>query len=568
MKRIFIALLCLLPFSAMAFTQSGSTFATNGSQSDVQAAINAAPPGSTVTIPSGSFTWSSRVLMTGALHLQGAGASSTTVICGVSDALDVTASSKGHSEISGITFREGSFAVDYRGLVVVNGGSIGQPANPNGVVLFHDNTLSVTQNGEDCLLWTTNGGVIWNCTFSSNDNDNVGVYLKNAAGNTQPGDPWQSPSTIGAADATGLANTYIESCTFTDMFLQAINVDDNARAVIRHNTFNNSAIGSHGQETSPWGVRHFEIYGNTFIFTLSGPTPFGGQYPLNLNYWAEIRGGTGCVYNNAVPDINSQNWGPKASWLMADFNIQRAANNISCQTHYPSARQIGQTWIGTNGYSYSGAAVDGTGYSTDPLYYWGNTGGANANAPSLENYSPDQCGNGMQVSSFVVANRDYFLSPKAGYSPYAYPHPLRSQASSPTPTPTPAPSPTPTPAPTPAPSHTPTPLPSPSATPTPSPSPVPTATPTPQPTSTPASTSAPKPSTWQNQLDTYLAAHGFSGAQVSKINQYIAADPPHLDSQNSYWQWQGEINWYMQHGGFSTSQVQAVDGFTQSNPPS
>src|SRR5437868_5135139 len=84
-KRIFVALLCLLPFSAMAFTQSGSTFATNGSQSDVQTAINAAPPGSIVTIPSGSFTWSSRVLMTGALHLQGAGASSTTVICGVSD---------------------------------------------------------------------------------------------------------------------------------------------------------------------------------------------------------------------------------------------------------------------------------------------------------------------------------------------------------------------------------------------------------------------------------------------------------------------------------------------------
>jgi hypothetical protein len=59
------------------------------------------------------------------------------------------------------------------------------------------------------------------------------------------------------------------------MFLQAINLDDNSRTVVRYNTFNNSAIGSHGQETSPWGVRHYEIYNNDFVFTTSGTTPFG-----------------------------------------------------------------------------------------------------------------------------------------------------------------------------------------------------------------------------------------------------------------------------------------------------
>jgi hypothetical protein len=221
------------------------------------------------------------------------------------------------------------------------------------------------------------------------------------------------------------------------MFLQALNLDDNSRTVVRYNTFNNSGIGSHGQETSPWGVRHYEIYNNTFIFSASGNTPYGNTYPLNLNYWFEIRGGTGVAFNNIVPDISSQAWGAKATWLMYDLNIQRTSNDVSCQTSYPSARQVGQTWIGSGGYSYPGASLDGTGYSMDPLYIWNNSGGSNAQSPSLADY-PDQCGNGQLVANYIVAGRDYILgTAKPGYTPYTYPHPLRTGGSQPTPTPTP-----------------------------------------------------------------------------------------------------------------------------------
>src|ERR1700730_15416597 len=413
--------------SADGYTVSGSTYRTNGSSSDVQAAINAAPNGSTILLPAGNFTWSTTVSLSAPLHLVGAGANATTITCGVgnSGTLDVTCSTAGNIEVSSISFVEGNFTVAYEALVKVSGASTGQPANPNGVVLLHDCSFSVNQNGEDCVLWQTNGGVIWNCRFSSQDIDCVGVYCKDALGSTQPGDPWQTLSTMGTADASGLANTYIENCTFTDMFLQSINLDDNSRTVVRYNTFDNSAIGSHGQETSPWGVRHYEIYNNTFIFTSSGPTPFGNTYPLNLNYWFEDRGGTGCIFNNTVPDIASQTWGAKATWLLVDFNIQRHSNNISCQTQYPSARQVGQTWIGSGGYSYPGAPVDGPGYGIDPLYVWGNTGGVNAQAPAIEDY-PDQCGNRELVQHFIALNRDYFRSAKVNYTPYVYPHPLRS----------------------------------------------------------------------------------------------------------------------------------------------
>lgn len=51
------------------------TFASDGSQSDVQSKIDGASDGDTVTIPSGSFSWTSEITISGkAIHLQGAGA--------------------------------------------------------------------------------------------------------------------------------------------------------------------------------------------------------------------------------------------------------------------------------------------------------------------------------------------------------------------------------------------------------------------------------------------------------------------------------------------------------------
>ncbi len=456
MKILAILLTLLLLNRAQA-----TTFTTNGSPSDVQAKINSAVPGDTVTIPAGNFTWNQTVTVSSAIHLLGRG--SPTITCGVANTgtIDVTFPKSGVIEISGINFVEGNFKVNYHALLEAYGRSTGQPAN-RGTVLLHDCNFTVSQTGEDCVLWSTNGGVIYNCTFFSRYNDNAGVYCKNALRSTQVGDPWQSPSTLGTADTTGLANTYIEDCSFNGLFLQAVNIDDNARVVIRHCAFNDSAIGSHGQETSPWGLRHFEVYADTFVFHTNG-----APYPLNLNYWFEIRGGTGVVFNNTMPDISSMQWGVKASILMYDLNIQRGANNISCQTHYPSARQVGQTWIDGGGYSYPGAAIDGTGYSTDPLYIWGNVGGSRAQSPALANYQ-DNCGKGQIVNDYIKSGRDYVLAAKTGYAPYAYPHPLRGTyphplrgGGNPSSTPTPTVTPGPTPAATLIPSATPAPTPSP-----------------------------------------------------------------------------------------------------------
>jgi hypothetical protein len=212
--------------------------------------------------------------------------------------------------------------------------------------------------------------------------------------------------------------------------------DDNSRSVVRHCLFNNSGVSSHGKDTSPVGLRQVEFYDNEFIFSLGGGCSSDANgYPLNINYWFYVRGGTGVICDNKFPHISSCMWGSKPSITLTVYNIRRNGGQIPCQTHYPAARQIGQ-------------GPDGV---TTPLYIWGNQG-TGANEIALKNYDPDECGNNQQVSDYLHEGRDYFVgTAKAGYTPCAYPHPLRGGQGGGPPQPTPSPSPTATPSPSPTP---------------------------------------------------------------------------------------------------------------------
>ena len=69
-----LSIICLIfaAGSACAFTVSGSTYMTNGSQSDVQAACNAAPDNGTVTvaIPNGAYSWTGKLTIKKSLALR------------------------------------------------------------------------------------------------------------------------------------------------------------------------------------------------------------------------------------------------------------------------------------------------------------------------------------------------------------------------------------------------------------------------------------------------------------------------------------------------------------------
>lgn len=406
----FWLLWCCL--SAHSYTKVGNTYRTDGSQSDVNLAIRAASDGSTVEIPAGNFAWTSQTNINKAIHLKGQGSTSTNITNDntLTDMILIRAAKGGHAEISDLHVSSPQSSIFVYSIKTVPGeGWIGKP------ILLHD--CSFKTGFRYAVEWDVNGGVIWNCYFEGDAGGASGISFVPRSQSTS----WRSASTMGKDDKDGAANTYVEDCTFKDLHIGCLNPDDNSRVVIRHNVFDNAALASHGQETSPAGLRHFELYDNTFNYTTSG-----GKYPLNFNYWFCIRGGTGIITGNRMPAIL---YG-KTDIQLCVFSINRRGQ-IPCQTQYPAARQVGQSWKGAGGYRYPSVPLDGTGYYTDPIYIWGNTGDGPSSPTfvGLNQYTPDECGNGQKIEDYVKLNRDYVLGPKPGWVRYPYPHPLRTIAS-------------------------------------------------------------------------------------------------------------------------------------------
>jgi len=217
---------------------------------------------------------------------------------------------------------------------------------------------------------------------------------------------------MGDADVTGQSNLYVEDNVLTGVPLQAFDADGNCRLVVRHNVFKDSAFTSHGPDTGPYGNRHTEIYDNTFAFTDSGCA----APPAMMDYFIFVRGGVWVIADNVIPDLRSCYLGDKAQIKFQIQNLRRNSGPMPCWTGgYSMPRQIG---FGHNG----------TVYQREPVYIWGNTGGGNVQ-PSVENYAPDQCGGGADISAFVQAGREYVVGiSRPGYAKYKYPHPLRAVA--------------------------------------------------------------------------------------------------------------------------------------------
>jgi hypothetical protein len=248
---------------------------------------------------------------------------------------------------------------------------------------------------------------------------------------------------MGSADATGESNIYVEDNTFTNVLQAAIDVDDNCRMVIRHNTFDHSALGSHGPDTSSIGNRHFELYDNTFIFTNFGECD--GSKTLNVPFFFFLRGGTGVVTDNTgLQDMTSCAWGHKPALNMTVMNLQRESGPNPCWgqssfggAKYPVPRQVGRGRVTGTGTDGTGRTNDGFTYvgDSEPLYIWNQSfTPALSDYPGGVNQSCSGAPTGYDVTSnYLVAGRDYFNdgTAKPGFVKFTYPHPLRSSGTRP-----------------------------------------------------------------------------------------------------------------------------------------
>ena len=230
-------------------------------------------------------------------------------------------------------------------------------------MLIHDNewygpNLSAIRMG-------TKRGVIYNNTMNTTSLNGSGgnsSFVQCVCMGSAEIASWYTASTMGTDDATGENNLYIEDNYLKYLIYQAIDFDSNSRTVVRHNTFDNSAVASHGADTSTYGLRHFEIYDNNFVFT-----PVAGDYTgdltPSLDYFFFLRGGTGVITDNHFDDLLSSAWGDKAElkftvmppwraagpyggwdWTMPNVTIDGVSHSIC---GYPVPRQVGMGWSGS-----------------------------------------------------------------------------------------------------------------------------------------------------------------------------------------------------------------------------
>jgi hypothetical protein len=381
--------------------QAGTVNAASCSSAAVKTASDMAVNGDTVVIPNGSCTWTSGISISKQIIISGQTKGSVLIThgAGAGDLLNLTTGSSVSTEVRNLTFLPGTGTGRY----IAIGGS-------GKVPLIHDNYFRVPDfQLAGCIRFERNGGVVYRNTFESLDPNGAGsgcLQLKPLGVSSS----WSTASTMGTADSTGTANIYVEANTFTNIHLQVIDCDDNARTVIRYNTFNDSGFVCHGADTSTYGARHTEVYNNTFVFHT---TPSGGiNYPLNLNWWWYVRGGTGLAVDNVMPNISSQTWGSKPEINFIVQQLHRNAGPDACASSYPALHQIGR----------------GQNNGAEPFYIWGNTGTGLPESPGKQDYTPDECGHDYATyttANWVQLGRDYFTgTPKPGYTKYPYPHPL------------------------------------------------------------------------------------------------------------------------------------------------
>ncbi len=256
---------------------------------------------------------------------------------------------------------------------------------------------------------------------------------------------WQRPLTLGTNKAV-----YIEDCTFdytlNDAGDDCIDCYGGARWVIRHCTFIAISHGHHGLDSGSGQLspHSFEIYNNTY-------TNSQGQA---LRY-TTVRGGTGVIFNNTYGGTKSWNpvtlqyyrayqTVPAISWAICDGTNYRI-NGTPTNSASPWVLSTTGTYAyddatnsvlgvfgagfgtyfdgaGTNGYPGRQQPGYTTGQVQSPLYVW-NQGGPRGNTVDI------WAGGGTTEQNLLAVllqdNRDYIRgTPKPGYSPYAYPHPL------------------------------------------------------------------------------------------------------------------------------------------------
>ncbi|HEU0209503.1 MAG TPA: hypothetical protein VFQ78_11050 [Candidatus Udaeobacter sp.] len=448
-------------FLSTVASRAATRNAASPSFADVSAAVTAAADGDTVVVPAGTATWSSTLVISKGITIQGAGATSTIIYNGntttrgsASESTPIFKlinSSPGVRRITGIGMKT---------TVIQNG--LNNKAGVGVVCNGYNNKSRVDHCRFDdlyCAVWTENSngltdhnlyyncGQVWRHSGIASVQQYAWDHFRNYPGNADYGSTNMMIHEDETVELTGDSGVTDE-------------VEANSWVIRYCDITYREAHGPYAAADSYGGI---DCHGDQ-------PAPVGGQYSaiVTLLYendirvkngagmsFLQFRGGQAIVYNNRVmTELGGSGSARVDVW----------DENTYYNVHWPAGQQQYEDHIHNS-------------------YIWNNTNSVNGGTPVNGGIGIGNGGGTVVIAANHTANPNAHVwtsAPSPAIALPPYPHPLISGAG-PTPTPTPTPTATPddspTPTPTPDESPTPTATPDGSATPTPTPSPTPTATP-------------------------------------------------------------------------------------------
>ena len=318
--------------AGVCFYEECTTYNTDGSLPDVQAAITNASHGDIVQVPPGDFTWGTggaAITLNRAITLQGAGTDSTIISLAI-DAPGGTAATirLGH----GAVVKDLQINVNYDKKTAFQTIS-GSPGDWRITNVRYVQATGVAA----CFIYANTYGLIEITAISRVERARRSLFLQG------------EQRILGNAPLMGGPdNLFIEKCTFRGRG-HVLDFNSNARGVVRNCIiWGPIKVDAHGKSTNspPRSARHWEVYRNSW------PGDFGNYRSM------ELRGGTGRIWGNSSPQSTQG-----AFMMLTEYGVTGIFNTLYGRfvtpSRYPSDDQIG-------------VGKDPRVGASEPVYLWSN----------------------------------------------------------------------------------------------------------------------------------------------------------------------------------------------------
>lgn len=412
--------------------------AASAGRDDVNDCIVAATTGDTILIPSGTPTWSSGVIISEAITLQGAGSSSTVITSTASEAITLAPASDIPIRVTGIGFNLGAMGLNRQAILVV-----GDNSNNFGLTQIRLDHLAITGGTKAIFLFGWVHSLIDHVTFTNTlegvlcvGDDDYSWIRSFAGGDVQAG----TANAMFVEDSTFILNSSSIPTVDAEVYVQ-----EGCNMVTRYNIFDSTAF-------TPPNFLNLVLndHGNADYIPLNPPPNFRGQ-PLHEFYNNTIkvasadvllglRGNSYLIHDNTITCSvtcgNVIQLTEEEGWASGGpFGIQR--------TQWPAQDQVINTFIWNNtihGNPLTSSDVVLGEPATDTIFiqenreffmhepratggksvYEGRPGGSQSAPTQTDSGTLHAPNTGFTNASGVSTDGNNAYYP---YTPYTYPHP-------------------------------------------------------------------------------------------------------------------------------------------------